>query len=208
VRFGSNCGITKKVESDGLATTSAGQYFDAGTGKHYNYFRDYDASIGRYLESDPIGLPGGLNTFAYVYSQPLLLIDRDGLRAGRAFDPDPEYRWQPDPRDWYPEPVDGACMLVCVAIDVAMSHALFEVAGRAGSAMAGSSSGAARVTGAAIGLAARGMGHTPAGAIIDLGLATHGCQAHCPVRKVCEIPDWAKSYQNMPLPPLTSAFPH
>ncbi len=36
-----------------------GQYYDAETGLHYNYFRDYDPSIGRYVESDPIGLMGG-----------------------------------------------------------------------------------------------------------------------------------------------------
>jgi RHS repeat-associated protein len=39
-----------------------GQVFDAETSKHYNYFRDYDVSIGRYVESDPIGLVAGINT--------------------------------------------------------------------------------------------------------------------------------------------------
>ena len=43
-----------------------GQYYDAETGLHYNYFRDYDPSVGRYVESDPIGLDGGVNTFAYA----------------------------------------------------------------------------------------------------------------------------------------------
>lgn len=40
-----------------------GQYFDAKTGLHCNYFRDYDPATGRYAQSDPIGLLGGLNTF-------------------------------------------------------------------------------------------------------------------------------------------------
>ena len=43
-----------------------GQYYDAETGLHYNYFRDYDPSVGRYVESDPIGLIGWFNTYRYV----------------------------------------------------------------------------------------------------------------------------------------------
>ena len=37
-----------------------GQYYDQETGLHYNYFRDYDPSTGRYIQSDLIGLRGGL----------------------------------------------------------------------------------------------------------------------------------------------------
>jgi RHS repeat-associated protein len=47
--------------------------------EHYNYFRDYDPSTGRYLKSDPIGLAGGANTFAYARSNPLRFNDRLGL---------------------------------------------------------------------------------------------------------------------------------
>jgi RHS repeat-associated protein len=41
-----------------------GQFFDQATRLHYNYFRDYDPRMGRYIESDPIGLAGGINTYS------------------------------------------------------------------------------------------------------------------------------------------------
>ncbi|KAF1705954.1 RHS repeat-associated core domain-containing protein, partial [Pseudoxanthomonas sacheonensis] len=56
-----------------------GQRYDAVSGLSYNYFRDYDPGTGRYLESDPIGLDGGISTFAYVDSSPLAGSDPSGL---------------------------------------------------------------------------------------------------------------------------------
>jgi RHS repeat-associated protein len=60
-----------------------GQYFDPETGLHYNYFRDYDPSVGRYVESDPIGLLGGLNGYRYSKDSPVVVIDRLGLMGSR-----------------------------------------------------------------------------------------------------------------------------
>lgn len=67
-----------------LDTRFPGQYLDPETGLYYNYFRDYDPSIGRYIESDPIGLNGGINTYAYVEGNPIAYIDSNGLLTWKA----------------------------------------------------------------------------------------------------------------------------
>jgi RHS repeat-associated protein len=67
-----------------------GQYFDQETNSNYNYYRDhYFPGLGRYGQSDPIGLEGGINTYSYVRGNPLLWRDMLGLEpaAGRGFSP-------------------------------------------------------------------------------------------------------------------------
>ena len=63
-----------------------GQYFDAESGLHYNYFRDYDPSIGRYIQPDPIGLAGGINSYSYARENPLSNADRMGLHPSLILD--------------------------------------------------------------------------------------------------------------------------
>lgn len=57
-----------------------GQYYDGEVDAWYNYFRDYNARWGRYLESDPIGLAGGVNPYVYVDNNPLRYVDPLGLK--------------------------------------------------------------------------------------------------------------------------------
>jgi len=56
-----------------------GQEWDLETGLYHNGFRDYNATLGRYIESDPIGLAGGVNTYGYAGANPIRRIDMLGL---------------------------------------------------------------------------------------------------------------------------------
>ena len=77
--------VNEDPDGDGLTVTNnfrfPGQYFDAETGLNYNYFRTFDPTLGRYIQSDPIGLNGGMNTFGYVENNPINLFDSEGLFA-------------------------------------------------------------------------------------------------------------------------------
>ncbi|MCE4538546.1 hypothetical protein LXT12_14940 [Pelomonas sp. P7] len=89
--FGGN--LAEQQPTAGLAALQQnlrfpGQQFEAFGGRHYNHFRDYDPSTGRYVQGDPIGQAGGINSYAYVANSPLDGVDPAGLNRNRLIRPD------------------------------------------------------------------------------------------------------------------------
>lgn len=82
--FGADA-ANEDTDGDGIAFGFAlrfpGQQATPESGLNYNYQRDYDAGVGRYVQSDPIGLAGGKSTFSYSLARPLDRVDYDGLET-------------------------------------------------------------------------------------------------------------------------------
>ncbi len=73
-------GLVELTEKSGMECNLRwpGHYFDSETGFNYNRFRYYAPRIGRYLESDPLGIAGGVNLYGYV-ANPVVVVDVRGL---------------------------------------------------------------------------------------------------------------------------------
>nr|WP_319397160.1 RHS repeat-associated core domain-containing protein [uncultured Desulfobacter sp.] len=62
-----------------------GREYDPETGLYYYRARYYNPTFGRFMQTDPIGYGDGMNLYAFVQNNPLVLIDPFGLCAQKGF---------------------------------------------------------------------------------------------------------------------------
>lgn len=80
-------GQTQTTDTTGNPFRYTGREQDAED-LYYYRARYYDPTIQRFISSDPIGLDGGLNTYAYVEGDPVTNVDPTGLDACTVLFPD------------------------------------------------------------------------------------------------------------------------
>ncbi|WP_328592787.1 RHS repeat domain-containing protein [Ostreibacterium oceani] len=88
---------------------------------YQNYHRDYNPNLGRYMQTDPIGLAGGINTYGYAGQSPLVFVDVYGLEPscqalenaglGHWCEPKPKPKPKPDPE------ACEKCKKACIEMD-------------------------------------------------------------------------------------------
>ncbi len=93
-----------------------GQRYDQASGLHYNYFRDYDPATGRYTQSDPIGLAGGISTYVYVSGHPTGAIDANGLAECWRWQEGCHFSPKPITRDEFTKGVIGGAVVAGAVI--------------------------------------------------------------------------------------------
>jgi uncharacterized protein RhaS with RHS repeats len=144
----------------------------------YNYQRDYDSATGRYVESDPIGIAGGVNTYAYAMSNPLLFSDPSGLDPGMC-----------------QAALTAAGGLIGGAAGYSCGCALGGIAGGAGGTLV--LPGVGTIGGAAAGCGAAGAIGGAAGAAAGSAAANAGCGEGDPDRCEKAKQDASSRYQKL-----------
>ena len=143
--------------------------------------------MGRFTESDPVGLLGGPNTYGYTGGRPLQRSDPFGLRAMPSGDLDRDLGWQPSPNDPFRGEADGVCVLACLTVKLALGDFVTRDYQKAEPLLRDRQLGfGSRGTRLTIGRIGRGIGAigkafrlTPPGVLIGLGWAIDFCDAFC-----------------------------